>query len=248
MLSPSALWLDLLPPATAAVLAKLAQEPVLSGFCLVDGTALALQAGHRRSLDLDLVRFSPTLDKQALFRAMRAQGAELITHQSAISAARINGLDLLARAQDYVLEGVKVQCFAYPEGLRHAPGSQSVEGWSFDLMNLDSLFAMKSALLLKRARSRDYFDLMWFCRHGRTLDDILAAALMVDDAPDTHVVVEHKLLGLLPLDADDEGLDPVGLTITLADIHAFFESLVQAREIAEARKLLDQRPPSKRGP
>ena len=247
MLSPSALWLDLLPPATAAVLAKLAQEPVLSGFCLVDGTALALQAGHRRSLDLDLVRFSPTLDKQALFRAMRAQGAELITPQSAISAARINGLDLLARAQDYVLEGVKVQCFTYPEGLRHSPGSQPVEGWSFDLMNLDGLFAMKSALLLKRARSRDYFDLMWFCRHGRTLDDILAAALMVDDAPDTPVVVEHKLLGLLPLDADDEGLDPVGLTIKLADIHAFFESLVQAREIAEARKLLDQHPPSKRG-
>ncbi len=124
MLSPSALWLDLLPPATAAVLAKLAQEPVLSGFCLVGGTALAPQAGHRRSLDLDLVRFSPTLDKQALFRAMRAQGAELITPQSAISAARINGLDLLARAQDYVLEGVKVQCFTYPEGLRHSPGNK----------------------------------------------------------------------------------------------------------------------------
>ena len=245
MLSPSALWLDLLPPATAAVLAKLAQEPVLSGFCLVGGTALALQAGHRRSLDLDLVRFSPTLDKQALFRAMRAKGAELITPQSAISAARINGLDLLARAQDYVLEGVKVQCFTYPEGLRHSPGSQPVEGWSFDLMDLDGLFAMKSALLLKRARSRDYFDLMWFCQHGKTLDDILAA--VADDAPDTPVVVEHKLLGLLPLDAEDEGLDPVGLTITLADIHAFFESLVQAREIAEAQKLLDQRPPSKRG-
>ncbi len=128
-----------------------------------------------------------------------------------------------------------------------APGSQPVEGWSFELMNLDGLFAMKSALLLKRARSRDYFDLMWFCQHGKTLDDILAAARMADDAPDTPVVVEHKLLSLLPLDAEDEGLDPVGLTITLADIHAFFESLVQAREIAEARKLLEQSPPSKRG-
>ena len=82
------------------MLAKLAQEPALSGFCLVGGTALALQAGHRRSLDIDLVRFSPTLDKQALFRALRAQGAELITPQSAISAARINGLALLTRVQD----------------------------------------------------------------------------------------------------------------------------------------------------
>lgn len=240
MLSPSTLQLDLLPPATLAVLAKLVQEPALSGFCLVGGTAQALQAGHRRSLDLDLVRFSPTLDKQVLFRALRAQGAELITPQSAISAARINGLDLLTRVQDYVIDGVKVQCFTYPEGLRHATGCQSVEGWSFDLMHLDGLFAMKSALLLKRARSRDYFDLMWFCQHGKTLDDILAAALMADEAPDTPIIVEHKLLGLLPLDVEDEGLDPVGLKITLADIHAFFESLVQNREIEEARHILGQ--------
>lgn len=247
MLSPSALRLDLLPAATAAVLVKLAQEPVLSGFCLVGGTALALQAGHRRSLDLDQVRFSPTLDKQALFRALRAQGAELITAQSAISAARINGLDLLTRVQEYVLDGIKVQCFTYPEGLRHAPDSQPVAGWSFDLMNLDGLFAMKSALLLKRTRSRDLFYLMWFCQHGKTLEDIQAAAQWADDAPDTTVVVEHKLLGLLPLDADDEGLDPVGLAITPGDIYAFFESLVQAREIAEARGLLGQHASSRRG-
>ena len=62
----------------------------------------------------------------------------------------------------------------------------------------------------------------------------------------TAFVVEHKLLGLLPLDAEDEGLDPVGLTLTLADIHAYFESLVQTREIAEACKLLEQSPSSRR--
>lgn len=241
MLSPNVLRLDLLPPATAAALAKLAREPALSGFCLVGGTAIALQAGHRRSLDVDLVSFGDSLDKAALFRAMRALDAELITPQSAISAARINGLDLLTRVQDYVLDGVKVQCFTHPEGLQYLPGCQPVEGWTFALMSLDGLFAMKSALLLKRSRSRDYFDLMWFCQHGKTLADVVAAARLADDAPDTSIVVEHKLLGLLPLDADDEGLDPVGLTISQADIHAFFESLVQAGEVAEARRLLEQR-------
>jgi hypothetical protein len=240
LLSVNALRLDLLPSATAAVLSKLARDPALSGFCLVGGTAIALQAGHRRSLDVDLVSFASTLDKAALFRAMRALNAELITPQSAISAARINGLDLLTRVQDYVLDGVKVQCFTDPEGLRYAPGNQAVEGWALALMSLDGLFAMKSALLLKRSRSRDYFDLMWFCQHGKTLADILAAARLADDAPDTPIVVEHKLLGLLPLDSDDEGLDPVGLTISLADIHAYFESLVQAGEIAEARRIVEQ--------
>lgn len=98
-----------------------------------------------------------------------------------------------------------------------------------------TLFAMKGALLLKRSRSRDYFDLMWFCQHGKTLVDIVAAAQAADDAPDVPTVVEHKLLGLTPLDADDEGLYPVGVDIAAADIFRFFEGLVQQREVAEAR-------------
>ena len=97
---------------------KLAQQEALAGFCLVGNTALALQAGHRRSLDIDLGCFTDTLDKNGLFRVMRKLGAELITPQSAISAARINGFDLLTRVQDYVLDGVKVQYFADPSGQR----------------------------------------------------------------------------------------------------------------------------------
>ena len=72
---------ELLPPATAAVIDALADEPALEGLCLVGGTALALQAGHRRSLDVDLVSFAPTLDKNGLFRAMRARSATLVSPQ-----------------------------------------------------------------------------------------------------------------------------------------------------------------------
>ena len=197
-----------------------------------------VQAGHRRSLDIDLVRFADTIDKNSLSRAMRARGATLITPQSAISAARINGLDLLTRTQDYTLDGVKVQCFTDPAGQRYAQGIQAVPGWQFGLMNLPTLFAMKSALLLKRARSRDFFDLMWFCQHGNTLADIVAAAQAADEAPDVPTIVEHRLLGLLPLDAGDEGLDPVGVAVTVADIYRFFEDLVRQREIAEARAII----------
>jgi hypothetical protein len=230
--------LEILPTATAAALTRLAGESALAGFCLVGGTAMALQAGHRRSLDLDLVLFAPTLDKNGVHRAMRTLGATLITPPSTISTARINGVDLLARVQDYVLDGVKVQCFTYPAGQRYAAGIQSVTGWQFGLMNLPTLFAMKSALLLKRSRSRDYFDLMWFCQHGKTLDDIVSAAQAADDAPEVPTVVEHKLLGLLPLDPDDEGLDPVDVELSVSDIYRYFEGLIQQREVDEARRLL----------
>lgn len=240
MLTQNDLRLDLIPVATRQAIAKLAQETSLSGFCLVGGTALALQAGHRRSLDVDLVCFSCALDKNGLFHAMRNLGAELITPQSAISAAKINGLDLLTRVQDYVLDGVKVQCFTDPAGQRYASGIQVVEGWTFGLMDAATLFEMKSALLLKRAKSRDYFDLMWFCRQGKTLEDIIRAAQAADDAPDTATLVEHKLLGLISVDTDDEGLDPVGVNVSVADIYSFFEAQVQAREVQQAREILEQ--------
>jgi hypothetical protein len=108
-------------------------------------------------------------------------------------------------------------------------------------MDMPHLFAMKSALLLKRSRSRDYFDLMWFCQHGKSLDDIIAAAKEDDDAPDVPTVIEHKLLGLLPLDTEDEGLDPVDAQVAVADIFRFFEEQVQQREVAEAKRILEER-------
>jgi hypothetical protein len=231
---------SVLPPATAAVIDRLAGEPALESFCLVGGTAMALQVGHRRSLDIDLVTFGKTLDKNGLSKAMRTQGAILVTPPSMISSARINGIDLLTHVQDYVLDGVKVQCFANPSGQRFASGVQAVTGWRFGLMDLSTLFAMKSALLLKRSRSRDYFDLMWFCLHqGKSLADIVLAAQAADDSPEVPTVVEHKLLGLLPLDPADEGLDPVDVAVTVADIYQYFEGILQASEVTEARRLIE---------
>ena len=230
---------EVLPPATAAAIDRLADEQVLASFCLVGGTAMALQVGHRRSLDIDLVTFGKTLNKNGLARAMRTKGAALVTPPSMISNACINGIDLLSHVQDYVLDGVKVQCFASPAGQRFASGVQAIAGWRFGLMDLPTLFAMKSVLLLKRSRSRDYFDLMWFCQHqGKNLMDIVAAAQVADDSPEVPTIVEHKLLGLLPIDPDDEGLDPVGVEVTAADIHRFFEHLVQAEEVAQATAIL----------
>jgi hypothetical protein len=51
-------------------------------------------------------------------------------------------------------------------------------------------------------------------------------------------VVEHKLLGLIPLDADDEGLDPIGVEVTVKDIFQFFEELMHQCEVIEACTLL----------
>jgi len=43
---------------TLELLIRLMQDEALDSFFLVGGTALALQIGHRKSIDLDLFRFS----------------------------------------------------------------------------------------------------------------------------------------------------------------------------------------------
>lgn len=44
-------------------------------------------------------------------------------------------------------------------------------------------------------------------------------------------------LDLIPPGTDDEGLDPVEVDVSVADIYCFFEAHVQARE---ARRVLEQ--------
>jgi len=66
---------------------------------------------------------------------------------------------------------------------------------------------------------RHHQDCMWFCQHqGKTLADIVATAQAADDSPEVATVVEHNLLGLLPLDPDDERLDLVGVEHSPFDI------------------------------
>ena len=59
------LFFQTVEPATLALLKRLQSAPFLAGTRLVGGTALALQLGHRRSVDLDLFgSWSPQDDLQ----------------------------------------------------------------------------------------------------------------------------------------------------------------------------------------
>jgi hypothetical protein len=66
--------LDVLPPAQKEIWASLASASLLN-FVLYGGTAIALQLGHRESLDFDFFRSDP-LDKdeiRAKFQFIRDQ-------------------------------------------------------------------------------------------------------------------------------------------------------------------------------
>ena len=59
-------------PRTLDILKKLIEVPELSDFLLVGGTALSLQYGHRRSIDLDLFS-SINFDNEFIAHALEKQ-------------------------------------------------------------------------------------------------------------------------------------------------------------------------------
>lgn len=244
--------LAFLPPATQALFKRLASEPLMAGFVLVGGSALALQIGHRRSEDLDFALLGPKLPAariNALIAALEAEGRKvsLMTAQSNIERFRINtGRKLLDYARDYAVDGAKLTFFARGA---NAPKAQidflerlvkTRAKTSFAIMGPDGLFAMKSLVLAERARSRDLFDLMVLIRdHGYGIEDCfrLVQTLAPVEARD---VERHKavMTGAIALDAEDEGFESLDLKKDIAEVYTFFAREIDRHERDLAREVL----------
>lgn len=235
---------EFLPPPTRALFERLTGEALLENMLLVGGSALALQIGHRLSEDLDFAGLAPKLPTarlDALMATLEVEGRQvsLLTPQSQIESFRINtGRKLLDYARDYVVDGAKLTFFARgssapPNQLDWlAQSPKSSAGKSFAVLGLAGLFAMKTLVLADRARSRDLFDLMVLIRdHGFTIDEAfrLSGTLAPIEKRD---IERHKavMTGAIPLDAEDEGFESIGLIVGIEDIYAFFASEVDRYE------------------
>jgi predicted nucleotidyltransferase component of viral defense system len=253
------LRLDVLTDDAKAVLRSLADISFANDFLLIGGTALALQIGHRISLDFDFVFTEasgklPTHTINQLIRALEDTGhrVKLVNNPSQESVFRINtGEWLTDYARDYVIDGVKVTFFA--ENPHRSP--KRVAFWraakrvnfsdaGFKLLHVDACKIAKTLVLENRVRSRDLFDLMVLVRdHGFTIEQLMhIAESQSDKAADGE---QHRLIlrGLIPIDLLDEGLQSVGVPISIQDIYQFFdqrlsehEALVHAAHVAELNK------------
>jgi hypothetical protein len=241
------LKLDALATKTRPVYELMARQPALETFVLIGGTAMALQVGHRLSEDLDFwlpaQRMSPfAIDR--MMNELKAQGHTVVfaTPASSISAFRINsGEDLRWYAQDWVIDGVKVQLFcpqdvAY-DHFRTYPRLQPQDtGASFEIATLDAIFAMKSYTISRRTRSRDIIDLWYFMQQGKTLADVLRVARLASPSvSDEHA--KAVLCGDVPLDEQDEGFALLAPGLSLERVYADFSRAVDALEIEQARQV-----------
>lgn len=120
--------------------------PELSDFFLVGGTALALQIGHRKSIDLDFFTLAP-FDEEQLVKALQSHFSMTLNSQ--------NTNTLLCE-----IENVKVDFIAHQY---RQLKNNSIHG-SIKLASLEDIAAMKLNAIKNRGSKKDFVDLYFLIK------------------------------------------------------------------------------------
>ena len=128
-------------------------------FYLVGGTAIALQVGHRRSIDFDLFKACPFNSRMVLNKINTANINYTITRS-------------VAEQINLTISNVKVTFFEYPYPIEAPLDFNKV----FRLPDLLTLAAMKAFALGRRSKWKDYVDLYFLLRDYFSINDIVQKA------------------------------------------------------------------------
>ena len=127
-------------------------------FYLVGGTAIALQIGHRRSIDFDMFTPKPFGKKKVLNVFKNAGKQVLVTRQ-------------VSEQLNLVVDKVKITFFEYPYQVE-----TDTSDTTFRIPNLLALAAMKAFALGRRSKWKDYVDLYFLFRDRYSLSDVISKA------------------------------------------------------------------------
>lgn len=141
-----------------SILQKLASTSVPKFFYLAGGTAVALQLGHRMSLDFDWFTHK-SFDPLLLTQNLQNDGVQLRTES--IDRGTLHGR----------VEGVLLTFLEY-----RYPLLEAVHSWkeyAVNLASLDDLACMKLAAIASRGARKDFIDVYAIGTHHKPLQDII---------------------------------------------------------------------------
>lgn len=237
---------DVLPPNTRAVLEAISGMATLDGFRLIGGTALALQAGHRQSEDLDVAWLATRLPRNrlsAVIEALEASGrkALLATNESARLYWENEGEDIDDHQQDWMVDGVKLTFLAAdsPERAERLRAAPTHRFGALEVLDREAIFEAKSRLLVARTTTRDLFDVWWFLTHGgHTIHEVVALMQQANPHYADSMIRARLLPSRAPL--TDPGVQPVlpGAPSDFAAVRAALSPHVAEWEAALAAQVI----------
>lgn len=150
---------EILPRAGKRALDFLSKREWLrnSDWYLAGGTALALYAGHRTSLDLDFFLPSPKFDLQKLLAYFPKDNSWIV--------------DVAKEGTVYGrLFDAKISFIAYPFFI-----PKEKPGWyeAVRILQPRDIAVMKIIAISQRGKKRDFVDLYWYIIHSEPLTDVL---------------------------------------------------------------------------
>ena len=135
------LCLETIEPDTLELLRAIQRDPVFSGTRLVGGTALALQLGHRKSVDLDFFGQLPVSGIE-LEQALLVFGPVALANRSRL-------------VETYFVRDIKVDFVDYP----YPWLDTAVEIGGLRLASPRDIAAMKLSAITNRGSKKDFVDL-----------------------------------------------------------------------------------------
>ncbi|MBI2639116.1 nucleotidyl transferase AbiEii/AbiGii toxin family protein [Candidatus Peregrinibacteria bacterium] len=204
-----------LPQATQKALNFLSKEKWLrmSSWYLAGGTALALQVGHRVSVDLDF--FLPNNDFST---------GRLVKHFHK-SAWHTN------IARDGTIYGrllnAKVSFIAYPF---FVPAQPFLHYGGIKVLSAHDIAVMKVIAISQRGRKRDFIDLFWYCKNIGSMDTVLYS--ITKQYPTVNHNYAHVYKSLIYFDdAEDDPMPKIFFKTSWSEIKNFFK-----KEVPKATK------------
>jgi len=165
---------------THDILDRFSQIPFFAKYkaILIGGTALSYHCSHRISYDLDICfPFSDTLPKLDFLEAFE-EVIPLEFDKYVIDSVINEGEDIENLMQRYIIDGIKVDFVINPSSniyedkiLQNNP---AIPYGTLRIASLESIFELKSLLLLDRNKIRDLYDVVYLIKHhGFKVKDII---------------------------------------------------------------------------
>ena len=148
------LFFETIDVKTLELLRRIQGIPVFSGLCLVGGTSLALQIGHRKSVDLDLFG-EISGDEFSISKELNALG-------NVIQLKKSENINM------YSINDIKVDIVNYP----YKWIDEKIVHDEIILAGKKDIAAMKLAAVTGRGTKKDFIDI-YFLLQNFTIEDLL---------------------------------------------------------------------------
>lgn len=190
---------------TLQLLKELQSNPVLQGMRLVGGTGLALQLGHRKSIDLDLFGLINVPSEDLRESLMAGHSFQIIKESTNIHI--------------YLIDGVKVDLVNYS----YQWLDKSLQDNGITIASINDIAAMKITAIIGRGTKKDFIDLYFILKH-LSLSEILN--LYMQKYPEGSVFMAIKSLSFF----DDAEADPMPLMYEDVSWNQIKDSILQTME------------------